>query len=64
MTTTIRDINELQDRRIMMEKKLPPFGSVKPKNSAISRGLVMEYSVNMLSAECEPYFFIGKIPVM
>ena len=26
MTTTIRDINELQDRRIMMEKKLPPFG--------------------------------------
>ena len=22
MTTTIRDINELQDRRIMMEKKL------------------------------------------
>ena len=27
MTTTIRDINELQDRRIMMEKKLPPFGT-------------------------------------
>ena len=26
MTTTIRDITELQDRRIMMEKKLPPFG--------------------------------------
>ena len=26
MTTPIRDINELQDRRIMMEKKLPPFG--------------------------------------
>ena len=26
MTTTIRDINELQDRRIMMEKELPPFG--------------------------------------
>ena len=26
MTTTIRDINELQDRRIMMEKKLPPYG--------------------------------------
>ena len=26
MTTTIRDINELQVRRIMMEKKLPPFG--------------------------------------
>ena len=26
MATTIRDINELQDRRIMMEKKLPPFG--------------------------------------
>ena len=26
MTTTIRDINELQDRRIMMENKLPPFG--------------------------------------
>lgn len=26
MTTTIRDINELQDRRIMMEKRLPPFG--------------------------------------
>ena len=26
MTTTIRDINELQDRRIMMEKKLPSFG--------------------------------------
>ena len=26
MTTTIRDINELQDRRIMMEIKLPPFG--------------------------------------
>lgn len=26
MTTTIRDINELQDRRIMMGKKLPPFG--------------------------------------
>ena len=25
MTTTIRDITELQDRRIMMEKKLPPF---------------------------------------
>ena len=26
MTTTIRNITELQDRRIMMEKKLPPFG--------------------------------------
>ena len=26
MTTTIRDINELQDRRIMMDKKLPPYG--------------------------------------
>lgn len=26
MTTTIRDITELQDRRIMMEKKLPPSG--------------------------------------
>ena len=26
MTTTIRDLTELQDRRIMMEKKLPPFG--------------------------------------
>ena len=26
MTTTIRDITELQDRRIMMEKKLPPYG--------------------------------------
>ena len=26
LTTTTRDINELQDRRIMMEKKLPPFG--------------------------------------
>ena len=26
MTTNIRDINEPQKRRIMMEKKLPPFG--------------------------------------
>ena len=38
--------------------------SVNPKNSAISRGLIMEYSLNIFKAECEPYFFIGKIPVI
>ena len=26
MTTTIQNLSDLQDRRIMMEKKLPPFG--------------------------------------
>ena len=26
MTTTIQNLDELQDRRIMMEKKLPPYG--------------------------------------
>ena len=26
MTTTIRNLSDLQDRRIMMEKKLPPYG--------------------------------------
>ena len=26
MTTSIRNLYDLQDRRIMMEKKLPPYG--------------------------------------
>ena len=26
MTTTIQNLSDLQDRRIMMEKKLPPYG--------------------------------------
>ena len=26
MTTTIQNLDDLQDRRIMMEKKLPAFG--------------------------------------
>ena len=38
--------------------------SVKPKNSARFPGSVMEYSMNIFSAECEPYFLIGKIPVI
>ena len=28
MTTTIQNLSDLQDRRIMMDKKLPPYGSV------------------------------------
>ena len=38
--------------------------SVKPKYSASSPGSVMEYSVNIFSAEWEPYFLMGKMPVM
>ena len=38
--------------------------SVKPKYSAKAPISVMEYSVNILRAECEPYFLIGSIPVM
>lgn len=26
MTTTIQNLSDLQDRRIMMDKKLPPYG--------------------------------------
>ena len=38
--------------------------SVNPKYSARFPGSVIEYSVNILRAECEPYFFIGRIPVI
>ena len=36
----------------------------RSKNSAISLGLIMEYSVNIFNAEWEPYFFTGRIPVI
>ena len=38
--------------------------SVNPTKEAKLRGFSIEYSVNILSAECVPYFLMGKMPVI
>ena len=38
--------------------------SVKPTYGANCPGFSIEYSVNILSAECVPYFLTGRIPVI
>ena len=40
------------------------FVYLKLSHRATSSGSVMEYSVNIFSAEWEPYFLIGKMPVI